>query len=649
MAFQARWRELKKAGWNSKRPTGLSDDFIYLMPGKTNKDVRGVDYFVGENELMHYLDQLDITEFAAEMAATGAANKASTIEHAATPVMESPQSQPQPSVAIETSGPAQTPHSHSKETTFVIHGVSPHDTSYVGGSKAEDSHPSSQELTVSRRNLELDFDEASESNNASGDNGDSDSDSEEDDTVVGCDEETKENPGDATKAEPNRIADTDDPLTFAGFESDAEDDDGDDEDSSVDGFDAGDVQLPVPPGMRFGDNLIEATDGMNNIAAGTVPDDYLKEMGINGWSDLQTHGPQVAREKKHPEFKRQTTERIHTELLKMKAVTPRDLCVFVGLLIARSIAPNKEKLAHHWKATDEGAIPRGCFGQLMVRDRFMHVSRNLHFSCNDDERAAKDRAWKLRPVIDALQDRFTAGFMPPATMAFDEAMLPSRSTFNKMRVYLKDKPHKWGTKLFMLCCSTTAYCIRFFEVYCGKKERGDQGRSTDFKSGPAAVVRNQQHIPGMRLLRWWDTRAVHMLSTGGSVETNRITFMGGVDVHDQLRLQRYSLQLCIKYKKYYKSLFLGLTDLAIINAYIVYNARRAAANLSKAWRDGTLAPAPRRDGKKRMIRARGPAESQVSDMSELEEEKEQASDESTLDSLHQPKRARHATEQETTD
>eukprot|EP00644_Phytophthora_capsici_P001814 jgi/Phyca11/107760/e_gw1.14.764.1 len=42
---------------------------------------------------------------------------------------------------------------------------------------------------------------------------------------------------------------------------------------------------------------------------------------------------------------------------------------------------------------------------------------------------------------------------------------------------------------------------------------------------------------------------------------------------------RYSLQLCIKFKKYYKSLFLGLVDLAIINAYIVHNAARAAANL----------------------------------------------------------------------
>ncbi|EGZ30732.1 hypothetical protein PHYSODRAFT_470885, partial [Phytophthora sojae] len=186
-----------------------------------------------------------------------------------------------------------------------------------------------------------------------------------------------------------------------------------------------------------------------------------------------------------------------------------------------------------------------------------------------------------------------------------------------------------------------------FEVYCGKKETGGASGSTDYKSGPAAVVRNLRevfgpsppadgamrlavtdrfysvvplsmklltmgfysigtvrtdclglstklipkkkgdkkkppkipknrpasiergtyivsdalHIPGMRVLRWWDTRAVHMLSTGGSVAMDRIvrrdkmtgeqhevvcprivkdyqTYMGGVDVHDQLRLQR---------------------------------------------------------------------------------------------------------------
>jgi hypothetical protein len=44
---------------------------------------------------------------------------------------------------------------------------------------------------------------------------------------------------------------------------------------------------------------------------------------------------------------------------------------------------------------------------------------------------------------------------------------------------------------------------------------------------------------------------------------------------------RYSLQLAIKYKKYYKSLFLGLVDLAVVNAYIVHNARRDADGLLK--------------------------------------------------------------------
>ncbi len=47
-------------------------------------------------------------------------------------------------------------------------------------------------------------------------------------------------------------------------------------------------------------------------------------------------------------------------------------------------------------------------------------------------------------------------------------------------------------------------------------------------------------------------------------------WMGGVDVHDQLRLQRYSLQLAVKFAKFYKSLFLGLIDMAITNAYVTY-------------------------------------------------------------------------------
>ncbi|POM62943.1 hypothetical protein PHPALM_27847 [Phytophthora palmivora] len=51
-------------------------------------------------------------------------------------------------------------------------------------------------------------------------------------------------------------------------------------------------------------------------------------------------------------------------------------------------------------------------------------------------------------------------------------------------------------------------------------------------------------------------------------------WMGGVDVHDQLRLQRYSLQMSLRFRKYYKSLALGLIDMAIVNSFIIYREAR---------------------------------------------------------------------------
>ncbi|ETL79694.1 hypothetical protein L917_19732 [Phytophthora nicotianae] len=52
--------------------------------------------------------------------------------------------------------------------------------------------------------------------------------------------------------------------------------------------------------------------------------------------------------------------------------------------------------------------------------------------------------------------------------------------------------------------------------------------------------------------------------------------MGGVDVDGQLRFQSGALQ-----KKYYKNRFLGSVDLAYINALIVFNHARTAANQAK--------------------------------------------------------------------
>lgn len=57
---------------------------------------------------------------------------------------------------------------------------------------------------------------------------------------------------------------------------------------------------------------------------------------------------------------------------------------------------------------------------------------------------------------------------------------------------------------------------------------------------------------------------------------------GGVDVHDQLRLQSYSVQMTIKFRKWYKQVFLGLIDMVLVNMFIIWRL--------KARRDGKKEP-----------------------------------------------------------
>ncbi|GMG17649.1 unnamed protein product [Phytophthora fragariaefolia] len=49
--------------------------------------------------------------------------------------------------------------------------------------------------------------------------------------------------------------------------------------------------------------------------------------------------------------------------------------------------------------------------------------------------------------------------------------------------------------------------------------------------------------------------------------------MGGVDRHDQLRLQRYSIQRCVAFKKYYRQLFFAFVVMAIVNGFIVHKIK----------------------------------------------------------------------------
>ncbi|OWZ06136.1 LOW QUALITY PROTEIN: hypothetical protein PHMEG_00021653 [Phytophthora megakarya] len=131
-----------------------------------------------------------------------------------------------------------------------------------------------------------------------------------------------------------------------------------------------------------------------------------------------------------------------------------------------------------------------CF---MTRDRFYDISRKLHFSTIQTlEQQRTELGSSDRSLMHFKKHSY---YNVPLVMAFDEAMPPCTSPFLRMRVFTKYKPHSWGTNLFMLCCCTPAYCMRF-KVYCGKRQMNDGSTPTDEKSGPSAVVRNLKYVFG---------------------------------------------------------------------------------------------------------------------------------------------------------
>ncbi|OWY94371.1 hypothetical protein PHMEG_00035921 [Phytophthora megakarya] len=91
--------------------------------------------------------------------------------------------------------------------------------------------------------------------------------------------------------DPNFTLETEDPSSFTQFESDADNDEGDDEETSVDGDDEADMQLPVPPDLHFESSLISGLGGIDKIASGAVSENFLKDMGDHRWSNLATHTP----------------------------------------------------------------------------------------------------------------------------------------------------------------------------------------------------------------------------------------------------------------------------------------------------------------------------------------------------------------------
>lgn len=150
-------------------------------------------------------------------------------------------------------------------------------------------------------------------------------------------------------------------------------------------------------------------------------------------------------------------------------VTRSDIVTWLGCVLHMALFP-LPAVSYYFRDVGSRYISVPNLSTVMSQLRFEQIKRFLHL--NDNHRAKPvghpnhDRMHKVRPLISLVQQTFQYYYRLGPHVSVDESIIPDKSrTYWKQ--YCKDKPHKWGIKLWCMCCAGTGY---FYAVvpYAGK-------------------------------------------------------------------------------------------------------------------------------------------------------------------------------------
>ncbi|XP_068129742.1 piggyBac transposable element-derived protein 4-like [Hyperolius riggenbachi] len=152
---------------------------------------------------------------------------------------------------------------------------------------------------------------------------------------------------------------------------------------------------------------------------------------------------------------------------KWKPTTVPELKVFLGLTFNMGLT-HKPQLRLYWCKDSIHSMP--IYQATMTRGRYEQLMRFLHF--NNNANAVKrsdpsfDRLFKLRPLLNHLNQKFPEVYMPGREIVVDESLVPFHGRL-AMKQYIPSKRARYGVKLYKLCESGTGYTYSF-RVYEGK-------------------------------------------------------------------------------------------------------------------------------------------------------------------------------------
>lgn len=129
-------------------------------------------------------------------------------------------------------------------------------------------------------------------------------------------------------------------------------------------------------------------------------------------------------------------------------------------------------MSDYWS---KSALYKNEIKSKLSRNRFELLLRSLHFSDNDANVVTTDRLRKIKPLLEQLNERYMYAIVPGQSVCIDESLVPFRGRL-VFRQYIRNKRHKFGTKLYKLCLEH-GYTYKT-SVYCRKKKTNQNERAS---------------------------------------------------------------------------------------------------------------------------------------------------------------------------
>ncbi|PNF13965.1 hypothetical protein B7P43_G08678 [Cryptotermes secundus] len=234
------------------------------------------------------------------------------------------------------------------------------------------------------------------------------------------------------------------------------------------------------------------------------------------------------------------------------------------------------------------------YHNTMVRDRFFHILRFLHFENNEAppnrDDPEYDRLWKIRKIFNNLNSKFCELYYPSEHLAVDEVIVLFKGSV--FWQYTPKKHKRFGIKIYKLCDSLgNTYDMA---VYLGKQRKL---ATEEITSTHGIVLQLIQRVEGSGHKLYMDSyfsspalyddlleRKINVCGTicnerrGGDESGHAIkphviedynAHMGFVDKSDRM-VNSYGIAR--RTWKGTKKLFSHLLDMTILNAYLLHKS-----------------------------------------------------------------------------